>query len=62
MNVDNTSKAGIFSGVITSMFGWLTLTDFLAIVGCMVAVGSLYVNYWYKKEMLKIEHEKLKNN
>ena len=45
MNVDNTSKAGILSGSVTSLFGWLTLTDFLAIIGCLVAVGSLAVNF-----------------
>lgn len=55
---ENNTKIGMFGGVLTSFFGVLTVNEMLGVIGALVAVGSLILNWWYKREMLRIERRK----
>lgn len=50
-----TMTAGLFTGVV----GGLALSEFLAIGGFGLALASLVANIWHKRQMVKIELEKL---
>ena len=52
------NKVSVF-GVGLSGAGWLTTSEFAAIVGAVVAVGGLVITWYYKREAnrrLAIEH------
>ena len=53
------TKLGVFSGTAASLFGAITLTEMLAIGGFVVAVLSLVLNFWYKKQLIKLEYKKM---
>ena len=48
-----------WSGAIAGGVGALTLTHWLAIGGFVVAVAGFFVNLWHKRQLLKLERERL---
>lgn len=52
-------RVGAFSGAGLATLGGLSLSAWLSIFGCVVAVLTLIVNFWYKRQMVRIAREKL---
>lgn len=49
---DAWQKFGIWAGGFTAVFGGMTSSEFLALVGATVAVLSLLLNWWHKRQMV----------
>ena len=60
---ERTSLAGVQTGAFTSIAGWLTLNDWLAIGGFMLALVSVAFQVWatwhFKSRHLKIAEARL---
>lgn len=48
-----------FFGVGAAALGGITLTSWLSVLGVLIAFLTLLVNWWYKKQMIKIERDRL---
>lgn len=48
-----------FLGASAAAIGGLTLTTWLSVIGVILAFLTLAVNWWYKRQILKIERERL---
>lgn len=57
--VDAWVRAGTVSGSAIGAMGAVTLTSWLGILGVCIALLTLLVNFWYKRQMLNIEREKM---
>jgi len=42
-----------------STFGAVTLTQWLAVGGFILALAGFVVNFWHKRQIIKIEKERL---
>lgn len=56
--VDTAAKSAMIGGAATASVGGLALSEFLAIVGVVVAVLGLLINFWHKRSIVKIERER----
>lgn len=52
-------SAGTWSGAFLGGVGALTLTQWLAIGGFLLALAGFFVNLWHKRQILKIEARRL---
>lgn len=59
-NFTNATNVGVWSGAVGAALGGVTLTEWLAIGGFVLAFLSFIVNFWHKRALIKIEREKLK--
>lgn len=48
-------KFTIWAGGFVAVVGGLSASTVFAAVGAAVAVGGLILNWWHKREMLKLE-------
>lgn len=48
-----------WGGASLSAVGAITLTQWLAVGGFVLALLGFVVNFWHKKQMIKIEKERL---
>lgn len=52
-------RAGTFSGAGVATLGGLSLSTWLSIFGVAIAAGTLFINWWHKRQMVKIARERL---
>lgn len=52
-------RAGALGGISTAAAGGLTLSVTLSMIGCLIGLLTLAVNFWYKKQMVKIARERM---
>ena len=53
-------SSATWSGAIIAGFGALTINQYLAIGGFILAAGGFAVNFWHKTQIVKIERAKLR--
>lgn len=58
-NISSFLSVGTWSGAIASGVGAITLAEWLAIGGFLVALAGFFVNLWHKRKMVKVARERL---
>ena len=56
---DQWASTWTYIGGATAAVGGVTLTEWMAIGGLVVAVAGFVVNVWHKRQMVRIERERL---
>ncbi|MEM7212392.1 MAG: holin [Pseudomonadota bacterium] len=55
----DTPSAGMYASAGFSLFAGMTLNDWAVLVGIVVAVLGLLINLWHKRQIVRIEQERL---
>lgn len=58
-NVAPVLSASTWSGAFLGGVGAVTVTEWLAIGGFVLALAGFLVNFWHKRQLIKIERERL---
>jgi len=53
-------SASTWTGAVASGVGAITLAEWLAIGGFLVALAGFFVNLWHKRKMVRVARERLK--
>lgn len=53
------SNTSVFGGSGAAIAAWLSQQNILGLIGALIGIGGLVLNWWHKRAMHRIERERM---